>query len=505
MKTAIVAVLFAFLLNIYYGEAEVIPDLFSTSYKQEVSKIVNSADSKHPKNIGIIGGGIGGSTASLFLRSLFGDDVTIDLYEPGERLCGRVRVLEMMGRSYECGGSILHPKNLYAKHLAQHFDLPKREDNKHYGDIEFWNKNEKQFTMNSGDSGLKTLFYMIWEFQFSIIKMFMLIKEFIGNFLNIYEIQNDGKSYSSVRELLKGITPDEKFYNSTQKTACEMLINNKGISEELTNVLVNGALLVNYGQDCNLNGFAGAVGISGFESGTWAVNGGNYQLCENSVGESRANHIRSAVNSVEFNAGDKKFSVSSNGNLTRSYDIVILASPLYYNGPAIDVAKACSNGRKCPTNKKHKQSYRSTVATFIYGRLNSTTFECKNKECPITKINTVEDSIYRSIALQAPADYSSDEDELLNEDKIGVYKIFSTRTLTDSQLDYLFEIYKEKKEVPWKAYPKFQPPEHLESFVLNEEGFYYTSPIEWSASAIEMSIISAKNAALLAFNNWFGL
>ena len=52
MKTAIVAVLFAFLLNIYYGEAEVIPDLFSTSYKQEVSKIVNSADSKHPKNIG---------------------------------------------------------------------------------------------------------------------------------------------------------------------------------------------------------------------------------------------------------------------------------------------------------------------------------------------------------------------------------------------------------------------------------------------------------------------
>ena len=45
----------------------------------------------------------------------------------------------------------------------------------------------------------------------------------------------------------------------------------------------------------------------------------------------------------------------------RSYDIVILASPLYYNGPAIDVAKACSNGRKCPTNKKHKQSYRLDI------------------------------------------------------------------------------------------------------------------------------------------------
>ena len=64
--------------------------------------------------------------------------------------------------------------------------------------------------------------------------------------------------------------------------------------------------------------------------------------------------------------------------------------------------------------------------------------------------------IYRSIALQAPADYNSEKDELLNEEKFGVYKIFSTETLTDTQLDYLFEIYKEKKEVQWKAYPKFQ-------------------------------------------------
>lgn len=49
------------------------------------------------------------------------------------------------------------------------------------------------------------------------------------------------------------------------------------------------------------------------------------------------------------------------------------------------------------------------------------------------------------------------------------------------------------------------PPEELDSFVLNQDGFYYTSPIEWAASAIEMSILSAKNSALLAFNNWYGL
>ena len=41
--------------------------------------------------------------------------------------------------------------------------------------------------------------------------------------------------------------------------------------------------------------------------------------------------------------------------------------------------------------------------------------------------------------------------------------------------------------------------------MLNEDGVYYTSPIEWAASAMEMSLISAKNVALLAYNKWHGI
>ena len=48
-----------------------------------------------------------------------------------------------------------------------------------------------------------------------------------------------------------------------------------------------------------------------------------------------------------------------------------------------------------------------------------------------------------------------------------------------------------------------RPPEIFDSFVLNDKGVYYTSPMEWASSTIEMSMISAKNAALLAFNNWY--
>ena len=54
MKTAVVVVFLAFFINTFYGKgtAEIIPDLFSTLYKEEVSKVLNLDDSKHPNNIG---------------------------------------------------------------------------------------------------------------------------------------------------------------------------------------------------------------------------------------------------------------------------------------------------------------------------------------------------------------------------------------------------------------------------------------------------------------------
>lgn len=48
-----------------------------------------------------------------------------------------------------------------------------------------------------------------------------------------------------------------------------------------------------------------------------------------------------------------------------------------------------------------------------------------------------------------------------------------------------------------------RPPDKLSSFVINSKGVYYTSPIEWAASAIEMSLISGKNAALLVGDQLF--
>ena len=71
----------------------------------------------------------------------------------------------------------------------------------------------------------------------------------------------------------------------------------------------------------------------------------------------------------------------------RSYDIVILASPLYYNGPAIDITKACSNARKCPNNKKHKKAYRLSINYYCKLSIDKLSFLYISlmKNCSISK------------------------------------------------------------------------------------------------------------------------
>lgn len=66
-----------------------------------------------PINIAVIGAGIGGSSSSHFLRELFGPVATIDVFEASDRIGGRLDTIEIAGKSFESGGSIIHPDNKY--------------------------------------------------------------------------------------------------------------------------------------------------------------------------------------------------------------------------------------------------------------------------------------------------------------------------------------------------------------------------------------------------------
>ena len=83
-----------------------------------------------------------------------------------------------------------------------------------------------------------------------------------------------------------------------------------------------------------------------------------------------------------------------------------------------------------------------------------------------------------------------------NEAEGNVWKVFSQLPLSDDELD---DIFAEKKQVvtcEWLAYPHYATNQTstFTNFKL-EENLYHINAIEWAASAMEMSVLGAKNVA----------
>jgi len=108
-----------------------------------------------------------------------------------------------------------------------------------------------------------------------------------------------------------------------------------------------------------------------------------------------------------------------------------------------------------------------------------------------------ESNFFTSIGRVYPVDDSTDE-------KIPVYKVFSRTPLSTEQLDLIFGDIQVVHVKDWYAYPHYDSvSKPLPPFILHP-GVYHLNAIEWAASAIEMSLIGGKNAALLVYNQLGG-
>ena len=81
---------------------------------------VSAAEKNAKANIAIIGAGIGGSSAAHFIRQLFGPEATIDVYEASDRIGGRLSTVEIAGKRFESGGSIIHKSNKYMADFVEY-------------------------------------------------------------------------------------------------------------------------------------------------------------------------------------------------------------------------------------------------------------------------------------------------------------------------------------------------------------------------------------------------
>lgn len=126
----------------------------------------------------IIGGGIGGTSCAYFLRSLFGDNALIDLYE-AENVGGRLSSVPFGDRNYEVGGSIIHSRNRYMTSFLSLFKLTRRESSR---ESYFGLYNGNDFVFEESSWQIVTLYKLLRRYHFGFWKLKNHIDHMLDNF-----------------------------------------------------------------------------------------------------------------------------------------------------------------------------------------------------------------------------------------------------------------------------------------------------------------------------------
>lgn len=456
-----------------------------------------------PKKIAVIGGGIGGTAAAFYLRQEFGPSVKIDVFESGT-VGGRLATVKMGDYEYETGGSVIHPLNLHMKHFIEKLGLPPRKELPSKMAI----FDGKELVFEESDWFIINFLKMLWRYGLNFIRMQMWVEGVLDKFMRIYQYQQYGYSFSSVERLLHAMGGDS-FLSLMNQTLEEAMLA-EGFSQVFLNEIVAPITRVNYGQSVRINGFVGAVSLAGADSGLWAVDGGNKKVCVGLLYHSKSELISGKVTSISYKVRPSKRGTTANfyevnyvgelGSAHSLYDIVIIATPLHQGKSDITFS-----GFSPSIPSHYPGRYHQTVATLVHGLLNVSYLGSVEpaSEFSVSDILTVDSkgSVIHSLSsldpVHIPEGYTRPP---TSEPK--VWKVFSPRPLTQEQLENMFLSYDSVFETPWLAYPSYRPPQRKSPPFILHSRMYYLNAVEWAASAMEMSAISARNVALLAHHRW---
>uniref|UniRef100_A0A8C1T999 Prenylcysteine oxidase 1 n=1 Tax=Cyprinus carpio TaxID=7962 RepID=A0A8C1T999_CYPCA len=411
-----------------------------------------------PKKIAIIGGGIGGTAAAFFLRQEFGPAVKIDVFEAGT-VGGRLATENIGGHEYETGGSVIHPLNLHMKHFLDKLGLSPRADVSSKVAI----FDGKELTFEESDWFIVNFIRMLWRYGFNSIRMHMWVEGILDKFMRIYQYQQYGYSFSSVEKLLHAMGGDGflTLFNQTLEEA--MLA--EGFSQVFLNDVVTPVTRVNYGQSVQISAFAGAVALAGADSGLWAVDGGNKMVCSGLLYHSKAELVPARVTTISMKMRPSKTDSASN-----FYEVNYVVATLVHG---------LLNVSYLGTTEKPEDFYVSEILTL------------ENKASEINSLSSLN-------PVKIPKGYSPSP-----ASQRKVWKIFSSQPLSQQHLQQIFLSWDSVFEKRWLAYPSYSPPNRRTPPFILHDRLYYLNAVEWAASAMEMSAISARNLALLAHHRWY--
>lgn len=442
--------------------------------------------------VAIIGGGIGGASASHFLSDLFKDNLKIDLFEQ-KQLGGRLSNVEIGGNEFEAGGAVIHPKNKYMQDFVKLLDL-KKNDHEDSSTLGIWNGDK--FVVKQSSWKWLSVAKLIYRYGFEPFTLDRLVTWVLDNFEKIYKLQDNEIAFENVTSLLAAMNADFPRY-LTETIKSHLL--NKGISEKLIDELVEATLVVNYGQETNVHSFVGFVSLAGAGANLWSVKGGNKLVPENLIRQNnRVNIIQSQVEKIRLilkNQDSIEYELSYRKEddpniITDVYDIVIIARPLTNDQEtSIEFEEFPEEAIFTVPGK-----YQTTIATFVEGKLNPLHFGLESEIDCILSCNpnkTIVSSIGKVNSVNDNGKKGSSD----------VWKIFTRESMNPKFINKILSKVGQVDKIVWKAYPHYSTENRLDKFKLHK-GLYHVNAIEWAASAMEMSAIGGRNVAILAYKDF---
>lgn len=456
-----------------------------------------------PKKIAVVGAGIGGTATAFYLRQEFGPGVKIDVFEPGT-VGGRLATVKMGDYEYETGGSVIHPLNLHMKQFIEKLGIPPRKDVPTKMAI----FDGRELTFEESDWFIINFIRLLWRYGFSFLRMQMWVESILDKFMRIYQYQQYGYSFTSVERLLHAMGGDD--FLTLMNQTLEETMRSEGFSQVFINEIVAPITRVNYGQSVRIDAFVGAVSLAGADSGLWAIDGGNKKVCSGLLYHSKSELIPARVTSISVKVRPSKTGPTStfyelnyadeSGSAHALYDIVVIAAPLHQGKSDITFS-----GFSPPIPSHYPGRYHQTVSTLVHGMLNTSYLGTSElaSEFTVSDILTTDskDSVINSLSsidpVHIPPGYRRPP-----ASQTKVWKVFSPQPLSQEQLKGMFLSWDSVSETRWMAYPSYRPPHRKTPPFILHDRMYYLSAVEWAASAMEMSAISARNVALLAHHRW---
>ncbi|XP_034183271.2 prenylcysteine oxidase 1 isoform X1 [Osmia lignaria lignaria] len=440
-------------------------------------------------NVAIIGGGIGGAASSHFLTELFKNNVNIDLYE-ANTIGGRLATVKIDDNKFEAGGSIIHSQNKYMQEFVKLLGLDVRSNNNNQR-AGIWDGNEIIFEESKWE--LITLAKLIYKYGTQLFSLNRYTSSILNKFEKIYHLQDAGYSFINISSLMLAINAE--FPRILQISIKNELLN-LGYSEKLIDEIVKTTVVVDFGQDTNVHSFVGFVSLAGAGSNLWSVRGGNKKVPEHLIYRNKnvnviPSHVIKVVNMLTNgtkNLYEVHYSNKDSTVIMKSvYDIIIIATPLIHDQEFPITFEGFPKNDFYSTGKYHE-----TIATFIKADLKPYYFGLEEEIDNILSCNP------NKTIISALGRLNSVEGTMKNS---RVWKIFSNKPLKSEIMNEMFSNIKEVQQISWKAYPEYSSKIHEASFKLHN-ALYHVNAIEWVASAMEMSAISGRNVALLAYNDF---